>query len=128
MCSGLANSPILQCRVLVSGQRSMPRISPWRLVASVPTKGGAASSRLVVGRPASTYMAPTARRRSVRTGGARDVAARGRRTLVVAPWPERPSGRRAYASGKNERAVSPSRRPARALTRKNCVPLYPPQP
>ena len=38
----------------------MPRISPWRLVASVPTKGGAASSRLVVGRPASTYMAPTA--------------------------------------------------------------------
>ena len=64
MCSGLANSPILRRRVLVSGQRSMPRISPWRLVASVPTKGGAASSRLVVGRPASTYMAPTARRRS----------------------------------------------------------------
>ena len=82
---GLANSPILRRRVLVSGQRSMPRISPWRLVASVPTKGDAASSRLVVGRPASTYMAPTAA--GVRAHGwRRDVAARGRRTLVVAPW------------------------------------------
>ena len=64
MCSGLANSPILRRRVLVSGQRSMPRICGHRRYQAPGRKGGAASSRLVVGRPASTYMAPTARRRS----------------------------------------------------------------